>query len=776
LVYVRFAIVILWLSVVNFGAAGPAPKASLAPLAFLVLSAVASGYLLVKWSRGRAIFASSVFVLGIALCALDLRLTFVAISPLALGVFLSPAERPLDMVRGVGWVMIVAHFIAWNNTAVTLLTEANRKLSVLASQALRCQEIPAGPSATATWTWLLCTVFLLAYCKSVKQVAYTSLLMILLLLAQVTALVFLVCRDYLNVYQVFDYFAPAVSVLYSIIGSLLIGKDWGKAATPPTTHQGSPNSRLRACMLVTVACVLVGLSCQFAIAPPSPKVVQVYEKDSYLDWDKPDHRLGRIYAGFIGMLPKYSELAGINVVPYGGTELTLEELRKGQVLLLMNPFCDWSENDLAVAQEYVSEGGSLLVLADHTDIMGTQKSINRICEFAGISVKFDSAFPLNDHWLEGFEVRSRYALPGLVRASEFGLSVGASLELKKNAYVVAEGKYAFSDIGDRNNEKGAFLGGYRFDKSEELGDLVLIGASDVGKGRVVVFGDTSPFQNLGLPSTFFSTCYPILSFLVSPNSIGEWLRFATTALAFIVGLVSLSVPSLNGWRFLVVAVPLVIGIQERALNFRLVRQAQQVGDYSELAIIDRIDLNNVNFSMSSDKTNVSLLSCLMRGNYTPVLVNSQLKGIKESSLLHVLIDPSRHMDKQQLENVVSYMDRGGSVVVFAGPDSTGSLGELFARFKIKILPIPLGPYPVAREDSYQGPQFVEAWPVACDHDSFTVLAKGYEYDLAVSIDHGRGRLVIVGDPRFFEGDNVESLQGGRQESLDFVLGLFEHGK
>ena len=48
---------------------------------------------------------------------------------------------------------------------------------------------------------------------------------------------------------------------------------------------------------------------------------------------------------------------------------------------------------------------------------------------------------------------------------------------------------------------GSFLGNYHYDQGERLGDVVLVATTTYGRGRIVVWGDTSAFQG-GLSSNY----------------------------------------------------------------------------------------------------------------------------------------------------------------------------------------------------------------------------------------------------------------------------------
>ena len=71
--------------------------------------------------------------------------------------------------------------------------------------------------------------------------------------------------------------------------------------------------------------------------------------------------------------------------------------------------------------------------------------------------------------------------------------------MTKGARPVIVARHGFSDRGNQNNADRAFLGNRRYDRGERLGDIVLAADAKQGQGAVLVFGDTSPFQNLPIP-------------------------------------------------------------------------------------------------------------------------------------------------------------------------------------------------------------------------------------------------------------------------------------
>ena len=67
---------------------------------------------------------------------------------------------------------------------------------------------------------------------------------------------------------------------------------------------------------------------------------------------------------------------------------------------------------------------------------------------------------------------------------------------------------------------GSFLGNYHYDPGEQLGDVVLVATTTYGRGRIVVWGDTSAFQG-GLSSNYRKVVGPMLAWLSRPAAWTE---------------------------------------------------------------------------------------------------------------------------------------------------------------------------------------------------------------------------------------------------------------
>ena len=100
-------------------------------------------------------------------------------------------------------------------------------------------------------------------------------------------------------------------------------------------------------------------------------------------------------------------------------------------------------------------------------------------------------------WLQSYATVSNPVTTGLGdERNTFGVVVGASVEAGWRAHPMIIGRYGIGDVGDRDKQEGgSYMGNSRYDAGERLGDIVLASEKRVGRGRVVLFGDTSSFTN-----------------------------------------------------------------------------------------------------------------------------------------------------------------------------------------------------------------------------------------------------------------------------------------
>ncbi len=206
------------------------------------------------------------------------------------------------------------------------------------------------------------------------------------------------------------------------------------------------------------------------------------------------------------------------VAPRPADKIEPADLEKTQILILINSPKAWDSAQRRLVLDFVARGGSLLVLGDHTDVFGLMRGFNSLLDPLGIRFRFDSACKVRETW-RGCQAAAPDAVAWNWDDENPGVAVGASLELSGSARPLLTGRYAFSDTGVRRNRMGSFLGNYHYDGGEQLGEVVLVATVTYGRGRVVVWGDTSAFQ--GVSSHYPAVVGPMLAWLSRPAACTE---------------------------------------------------------------------------------------------------------------------------------------------------------------------------------------------------------------------------------------------------------------
>ncbi|MCK5458948.1 MAG: hypothetical protein KAI20_03595, partial [Thermoplasmatales archaeon] len=146
------------------------------------------------------------------------------------------------------------------------------------------------------------------------------------------------------------------------------------------------------------------------------------------------------------------------------TIVTEELLKDVQVFVVVNINKSFSQNEKNVVYNFIENGGSLLVLGDHTDVGGIQQPLNDLLDQADIRFRFDSALPLDEkfRWLTSYQLLHHPVVSNIQSKDEIQISVGASLDISPSSFPIIVGRYAFSDEGDPTNEDFAYLGDYEY--------------------------------------------------------------------------------------------------------------------------------------------------------------------------------------------------------------------------------------------------------------------------------------------------------------------------
>lgn len=167
------------------------------------------------------------------------------------------------------------------------------------------------------------------------------------------------------------------------------------------------------------------------------------------------------------------------------------------VLVVKTPTIAFTEEEIAAIESFVREdGGGLLLIGDHTDLMGMTTRMNPIAERFGMRFRSDAANCLEDGGLLTVESTPFFPHPATVRLDRFPFMTSCTLDVPLDAENVIVSGNTFSDPTDYS--RPSFFGNVVPDLADDFGIHVLSAARKCGKGRVLMIADATTFSNFGM--------------------------------------------------------------------------------------------------------------------------------------------------------------------------------------------------------------------------------------------------------------------------------------
>ncbi|MFH1314381.1 MAG: hypothetical protein ABIJ00_14285 [Candidatus Eisenbacteria bacterium] len=507
------------------------------------------------------------------------------------------------------------------------------------------------------------------------------------------------------------------------------------SAVVASVELGSATRPERRCMLKhlwltgasTVAILAFGLRpADIPASPtgacPSRPSFALYSR-GMLDWRLPDNeKLGLVSSGMFGL---FRESLERRVRETGGEVILIDslgghDLSRVGVITFINPTTSLTDGEVSALGDFVTSGGGLLVLGDHTDIGGSRDPLNTLLSFTGIRFNFDSAVPLRKHWHGCLKTRAHETTRGAHDAVMLQTAVGASLEIEEPAFPLVVGRYGFSDAGDYSNAgMGAHMGNGRHEATERVGDLVLVAGQSIGKGRVVTFGDTSPFQNVAL--------------FLSRNLVEE-------TIAWLAG-----------------------GEQRIGPG---VSEAPYGGFDYDKAVIDFSLRPEARLELFSATSLGGLANCLARAGVSAAPSLTSNEWTRNAAYLFI-VNPTRNPSHRETSWLLDYTSDGGNLIICQGYRSPGHCPGLLSDLGFSVEPVPLG-----GGDAGSRVRHKDAWWVSYGGEADTsVLATTLGYPTIVKMEMGLGTVTVIGDGKLFLDESLESEFKGTPENTRFVLDL-----
>ncbi len=470
-----------------------------------------------------------------------------------------------------------------------------------------------------------------------------------------------------------------------------------------------------------------------------------------LDMGLPHHgSYGDRSGGMFGYLPPFLAASGYTVIE---RDLSPGLLDSVDVIFMANVLKKFSPTERDQIWKFVADGGGLLIVGDHTGTDAIRDPTNDLLAPCGMEINFDTADPLRHSWVseKSFLFHPAGRSGGVMDGE---LWLGASITPGPNGEPFIVGRGAFSDPGDLNNKNRSYLGNLAYDPGEPLGDVVLAAAAHWGKGKAVLHGDTSPYQN-GTIVRSYSMINRTIRWLANRGISSILDRWRNWLLAILLGVGgTLLVFAANRQPNLILA-GLLIPAVSVALWSAIPgpRGSTWIPKDFRLALIDTGHKELFDGMAWEPASTGGLEFNLMRNGYAPRFADTPAQLDCDSASLYILSAPSVAPSGETINRFERYVNNGGWLLVNAGWNLEPKVHDLLDRFGVTMQNIPLGQtMGVAFGDSVR---MADAYPLAGDGPGIENLITAYDYPVAKLVHRGRGGVVVIGDSQFLYNKNLE---------------------
>lgn len=353
-------------------------------------------------------------------------------------------------------------------------------------------------------------------------------------------------------------------------------------------------------------------------------------------------------------------------------------LKEYDVVVLKTPTQDFTKEEVRDLREFVTQGGGLVAISDHTDLLGMSSRLNEVMAGSGLKFRSDSVL---DGARGGYTLWTphRTVLGGELRVPAVEFMTGASIELRGSSRSLMTGRYQVSQKADWGNNSG--FGATIGELDRPSGRVSLAAEGRLGAGSVVAFGDSTILSGF---ACFYPGRFEMLVALVERAAAGDRARRIESGrrwLALASGLfVGAVLPTTALGSLVSLAMLLVLAFGHQATHSDVTRAG--AGPLPEIAVVTHVTdlplppvIGSLPEGITVDRAYDALIAALPRYGVFPRLVPDVKRAIEAKVGAILLVNPAFAPEPEELAGLRSFVDSGGTLV----------LGTELARVRVDTL-------------------------------------------------------------------------------------------
>ena len=426
----------------------------------------------------------------------------------------------------------------------------------------------------------------------------------------------------------------------------------------------------------------------FGFDPGSLKSGRVLIDESHGEWEDTDvpfdsetfgMRSLYSYTEFRRVLERYYSVDTLSSGPIEEADLDACD-----VLILKTPSRAFLPSEQKHIREFVSSGGGVLMIGDHTNVLAMNAHLNQVATPLGLQFRGDHVFPPRGE--TGFVYRAPHALfrhPAVRDVDSFRTMDGCTVScINAHGESVLFHPNLVAEPADYSTDN--FFGQAVLDGEDVRGPQRLAAAVSFGEGRALALGDSTIFSNFtmydpGRSELLLGT----VSYLNRRNLLPRWHRTVTQLLGFL-AMSMLIVWGLRTGPASRGALTAVMG--SFFLGSALLGVAQR-WSYATPSPRMPVFLAQVwegrGIHEAENGPYRNLFMALARAKLVPAREEMLLASARPDFL--VIVDPRRIPEAKEIKCVEKYVHHGGNLLVIdAGGQPNPSTQIILRRFGLWI--------------------------------------------------------------------------------------------
>lgn len=425
-------------------------------------------------------------------------------------------------------------------------------------------------------------------------------------------------------------------------------------------------------------------------------------------------------------------------------------LKKDVILILKCVTEEFKDEEIKTVVEFVKKGGSVFLIGDHTDVYFMNSNLNKLATHFGMKFEQNSVYMIDGGWI--VTDKNDYIRHPLTQAlDKFIWATGDSLNLIYPAYPVVFSPVAsFADYG--NYFKDYFFGNGMLDAYDIYGSYAVIGAAEIGKGRVVAFTDSTCFNNyLMFTAGRRELLQGVMQWLSSRGSFDPFPLLALLLLALTI-LFALKYQLPAGTIRCILIIALLIGLPAgyligNWLNGIFYPAPKPIYPLPKEVLVDAyhkpthcLSYGNSDEFMGQNSYDNFLfalgrIDIPWRINYKERL---DLQVLKNHPLV-VIVSPTKRFSKEELTNIMTWVGKGGNLLLIEGVNPKTTINQIAHLFGMNFRKDPF-PYLNLSASHLTTPTYVDG-----GKPLFTFL----EIPVVSYSRYGQGMVLCLGDDNAF---------------------------